>query len=106
MYMDDENVVIKNIRVEYLTTKTDTYNNELSYFKIKDKNIDQKFKPLMKDNFKLPWFKTDKGHNILKVKQKYMKIKDPPKDKELVVEMNFKYYSINDIQGYYVSLLG
>ena len=35
-----------------------------------------------------------------------MKIQDPPKDKELVLDMNFKYYSINDIQGYYVSLLG
>lgn len=100
--MEEENILFKNIRVEYLSTKMDSYNNEISYFKIKDKNIDQKFKLLMKDNFKLPWFKTDKGHNILKVKQKYVKLKDPVKDKEIVVDINFKYYSVNDTDGYYV----
>ena len=103
--MDEENIVIKNIRVEYIATKTDSYNNELSYFKIKDRNIEQKFKQIIKDNHKLPWFKTDKGQNILKVKQKYIKLKELTKDKEMVVDMNFKYYEINDIQGYYVSLV-
>ena len=35
--MDDENIVIKNVRVEYITTKTDKYNNQVCYFKIKDR---------------------------------------------------------------------
>ena len=100
--MEEENILFKNIRVEYITTKMDNYNNEISYFKIKDRNIEQKFKLIMKDNFKLPWFKTDKGQNILKVKRKYIKLKDLVKDKETVVDINFKYYEINDIQGYYV----
>lgn len=104
--MDDENVVAKNIRVEYITTKLDKYNNEITYFKIKEKNIEHKFKPIMKENYKLPWFKTEKGHNLLKVKHIYVKIENPPKNKELVVDINFKYYSMDDIQGYYISLIG
>ena len=103
--MDEENIVIKNIRVEYITTKTDNYNYELRYFKIKDKSIEQKNKPFIKEQYKLPWFKTDKGQNILKVKQKYIKLKELTKDKEMVIDMSFKYYEINDIQGYYVSLV-
>ena len=42
----------------------------------------------------------------MKVKHIHVKIPDTPKDKELVVDMNFKYYSMNDNQGYYVSLIG
>ena len=103
--MDEENIVIKNVRVEYITTKLDTYNNEISYFKIKDKNIEQKFKPIMKDKFKLPWFKTDKNQTIIKVKQKYIKNLEPVKEKEIIVDINFKYYSMNDIEGYYVSAI-
>ena len=33
--MEDEKVVIKNVRVEYITTKTDKFNNDLCYFKLK-----------------------------------------------------------------------
>ena len=39
LYMEEENILFKNVRVEYLSTKLDKYNNEISYFKIKDKNI-------------------------------------------------------------------
>ena len=35
--MTDERVLIKSVRVEYIITKTDAYDNELSYFKIIDK---------------------------------------------------------------------
>ena len=86
--MEEEYVIIKNVRVEHLATKTDHYNNEMSYFKIKDRNLENKFKPIMKDDFKLPWFKTDENQTILKVKQKYVKIKDPVKDKEIVVDIS------------------
>ena len=58
--MEDEKVVIKNVRVEYITTKTDKFNNETCYFKLKDKNIDLKFAAVIKEGFNLAWFKTDK----------------------------------------------
>jgi hypothetical protein len=88
--MTDERVLIKSVRVEFIITKTDANDNELSYFKIIDKNIDQKFIALIKDNFKNPWFKTDKGQTLLKVKPKYMKLKEAKKEEVIVVDISFK----------------
>ena len=104
--MDDEITVIKNVRVVYITTKNDRYNNEQAYFKIKDKNIEQKFSSIMKDGFNLPWFKSDKGQYVLKVKSKYVKLNDPKKDIPIIVDLDFKYYNMNDLQGFYVSMIG
>ena len=79
--MEDEQVGIKTVRVEYITTKTDKFDNELSSFKLRDKNIESKFSPLIKESFRLPWFKSDKGQYILKVKPKYCKMKELKKEK-------------------------
>ena len=46
--MDDEKVLIKDLKVEYITTKIDAYDNELCYFKFRDKNIDSKLAVLIK----------------------------------------------------------
>ena len=35
--MDDEKITIKNVKAEYITTKTDKYENEICYFKLRDK---------------------------------------------------------------------
>ena len=73
--MDDEKVLIKNLKVEYITTKIDSYDNELCYFKFRDKNIDQKLAVLIKEGFKYPWFKSDKGQTILKILKKIYETK-------------------------------
>ena len=78
---------------------------KLVIFKLLIKNIDQKFIALIKDNFKNPWYKTDKGQTILKVKPKYMKLKEAKKEEVIVVDISFKYYKMNDVKGYYVSAL-
>lgn len=100
--MEDEKVGIKNVRVEYITTKTDKYDNEICYFRLKDK-VESKFANLIKEFFNLPWFKSDKGHYILKVKTKYCKMKELKKEETVLVDVIFKYYKMNEIQGYYVS---
>ena len=43
-------LVINDLVVEYLTTKTDNYNNEISYFKIVDSSFRNKLKPLFSLN--------------------------------------------------------
>ena len=68
--------------------------------------MEQKFSSIIKDGFNLPWFKSDKGQYILKVKSKYVKLKDPQKDIPILVDIDFKSYSMNDSQGFYVSSLG
>ena len=40
--MEDDKIVIKNVRVEYITTKTDAFDNEICYFKLKEKNMESK----------------------------------------------------------------
>ena len=37
--MEDDKVVIKNIKLEYITTKKNDYDNEISYFKIKSEIV-------------------------------------------------------------------
>jgi hypothetical protein len=101
--MDDEKVLIKSLKVEYISTKIDAYDNELCYFKFRDKTIDSKLAVLIKEGFKYPWFKTDKGQTILKIKKKYMKLKETNKEEVVIVDLSFKYYKINDKEGYYVS---
>ena len=103
--MEDDKIVIKNVKVEYITTKTDNYDNEICYFKLKDKNIESKFTSIMKDGFKLPWFKSDKGYYLLKVKTKYNKMKQMHKEEAVLVDTVFKYYKIDDSEGFYVSSL-
>ena len=104
--MEDDKIVIKNVKVEYITTKTDNYDNEICYFKLRDKNVDSKFAAVMKDGFRLPWFKSDKGYYLLKVKSKYNKAKQLHKEEVVLVELVFKYYKMNDSEGVYVSNLG
>ena len=103
--MGEENVTLKNIKLEYLTTKTDKYENEISYFKIKDKNIDQKFVSINKEGYKLPYFKTDKGSYILKAKTKYLKLKELKKDETVTSDITFNPYEMDNNKGYYVKQL-
>ena len=73
--MDDEKVLIKSLKVEYISTKIDAYDNELCYFKFRDKNIDSKLAVLIKEGFKYPWFRSDKGQTILKIQKEVYEIK-------------------------------
>ena len=100
--MDDEKVLLKSLKVEYITTKIDAYDNELCYFKFRDKNIDTKLDVLIKEGFKYPWFRTDKGQTILKITKKYMKLKETNKEEIVIVDINFKYYKMKDNEGYHV----
>ncbi len=100
--MEEENVTVKNVTLEYLSTKSDKYDNEISYFKIKDKNMDQKFTSINKENYKTPYFKTENGSYILKAKTKYLKLKELRKDDTISSDITFKPYDMEGNKGYYV----
>ena len=109
--MDDGKVIIENLKLEYISTKKDKYDNEYAYFKIKEKNIENKFTALNVDNetkYSLPYFKTTKGKQetyLLKVKSKYVKLNDLNKEMIYIVDAEFTYFEMNDMEGYYVSKL-
>ena len=71
---------VNNLTTEYLSTKTDNYDNEISYYKIIDKNYKNKMSGILKevcDEVKMPFWKTEEGEYILKVKKKYTPKKTP-----------------------------
>ena len=58
--MSEELITIKKIRVEYLSTKQDKYNQDVSYFKIKDFDIDTRFGIIKREGYIVPMFKKRK----------------------------------------------
>ena len=104
--MSEELITIKKIRVEYLSTKQDKYNQDISYFKKKDFDIDARFSIIKREGYVVPMFKSENGVYILKTKQKYVKLKEPKRDEIVTVDIGFHYYKMNNIEGYYVRSLG
>ena len=105
------NVEIKNIKVTYISTKTDKFDNTICYFKVTDTKAKKRLNPIlteMCEECRLPLWKTDSGEYMLKVKQKYA-----PKflvaDTDLTVLLTFKYYCMEVMDGvlnqsYYVMM--
>ena len=103
--MDDDQIVIINLKLEWITNKKDNYDNEMTYFKIKKEAIDNKFALINKENYELPYFMTKENKYLLKVKTKYVKLNELNKDMIYLCDADFKYYKMDDYEGYYVSKL-
>ena len=104
-------VTINELIVEYLSTKNDNYNNEISYFKIVDPAFRAKLKPLFSLNdegiLKIPIWATDKLEHILKVKSKFVNnSQDLVKNALHIININFEFYHMeqNDLKGYYAKI--
>ena len=104
-------VTINELVVEYLSTKNDNYNNEVSYFKIVDPAFRAKLKPLFSLNdeglLKIPIWATDKSEHILKVKSKFVNnSQDLVKNALHIININFEFYHMeqNDLKGYYAKI--
>ena len=104
-------VTINELIVEYLSTKNDNYNNEVSYFKIVDPAFRAKLKPLFSLNddglLKIPIWATDKTEHILKVKAKFVNnLQDLVKNALYIIDINFEFYHMEDIgaKGYYAKI--
>ena len=103
---------VNGLLAEYLSTKTDKYDNEVSYFKIIDKNYKNKMSAILSqqtDECKLPFWKTEDHEYILKVKTKYTPKTKIDVNDIVTVNLMFKHYCMetNDdklLQGYYVKI--
>ncbi len=90
-------VTVNELVVEYLSTKNDNYNNEVSYFKIVDPAFRAKLKPLFSLNdeglLKIPIWATDKSEHILKVKSKFVNnTQEFVKNALYIININFEFY--------------
>ena len=104
-------VTINELIVEYLSTKKDNYDNEVSYFKIVDPAFRAKLKPLSSLNeeglLKMPIWVTDKTEHILKVKTKFVNNSQDLVTNALhIININFEFYHMEqqDIRGYYAKI--
>jgi len=104
-------VTINELIVEYLSTKNDSYGNEISYLKIIDPAFRAKLKPLFSLNdeglLKMPIWATDKLEHILKVKSKFVNnAQELVKNALYTINVNFEFYHMeqNDIKGYYAKI--
>ena len=104
-------LVVNDLLVEYLNTKTNTYDSEISYFKIIDSAFRVKLKSLFSLNddgsMKMPIWVTEKQEHILKVKSKFIvNHKDLVEREVFVLNVSFEYYNMEqaNIKGYYAKI--
>ena len=103
---------VNGLTTEYLSTKTDKYDNEVSYYKIIDKNYKNKMSAILKevcDECKMPFWKTEDQEYILKVKAKYTPKATLDVGDLVPVNCIFKHYCMETgddklLQGYYVKI--
>ena len=105
-------IEVNNIKLEFIITKTDNYENDISYLKIIDKAFKNKLQPILSqvcDDCKVPVWKSDDGFYMLKVKKKWMPEKDFESNEIITADLNFHFYQLAKedgdlIMGYYVKL--
>ena len=105
---------VNGLMTEFLSTKKDNYDNEISYFKVTDKNIKNKMSGILSQVsdeglVKMPFWKTEDGEYILKVKNKYSPKKVIFNNDIVTMNLTFKYYCMNKeddslLQGYYAKI--
>ena len=105
---------INGLITEFITTKTDKYDNEISYYKVIDKNYKNKMSGVLKEvceECRMPFWKTEDHEYILKVKTRNTHTPKKKLENNDIVTLNliFKYYCMEKddglIQGYYAKIL-
>ena len=91
---------VNDLLCEYLTTKVDKYDNEISYYKIVDDTFKIKMKNILKEQCeecKMPFWRTDDQEIILKIKTKNIIPDKDLKNNDIVtLNMKFKYYAMQN----------
>ena len=106
-------IEITNIKIKFIATKINDYNNDISYLKVVDKEFKNKLQPILSqmcDEFCLPIWRSDDGFYMVKVKNKWMPERDFESNEIVTAELNFHDFNLAKedgelLQGYYVKLL-
>ena len=110
---NNNNIIINDISVEYLSTKTHKYDNTIGYFKLTDPK--SKLKPVIdtqvndKDIKLSCIWSTDTQDIILKVKEKWINTADELQPlTNYMVNADFTAYSLDtdngNMKGYYIKI--
>jgi len=81
-----DNLFIKELKVKFISSKVDNYDNMISYFKVVDKDVKKKLKMVnkMSDRIYKPFWNTDDNEIMLKIKTKHIKRKDLIQNNEYI----------------------
>ena len=111
---NNNNIIINDINVEYLSTKTDKFDNSVVYLKLTDPK--NKLKPIIdtqandKDIKLSCIWTTDTQDVILKVKEKWLNVADDLQTlTNYVINADFTAYSLDTengtVKGYYIKIM-
>ena len=110
---NNNNIIINDINVEYLSTKTDKFDNSVVYLKLTDPK--NKLKPIIdtqandKDIKLSCIWTTDTQDVILKVKEKWVSVADDLQPlTNYIINADFTAYSLDtdngNVRGYYIKI--
>ena len=105
-------IEINNIKLEFIISKTDNYENEISYLKVIDKAFKNKLHPILSqvcDDCRVPVWCTDDGLYMIKCKNKFMPERAFENNEIFNGDLNFHYFSMSKedgdlIQGLYLKI--
>jgi hypothetical protein len=99
---------VKGLVVDFVSQKENDYKTMLHYFKVVDPSIEQKMRKLFKESETntMPYWKTDRGDYILKVKSKHVEKKELNQGETYSMDIVFEPFVIveSDKQGYYAKV--
>ena len=98
MEFTNDGIVLKNLNLKYLSTKTDKYENEYAYYSILNDNI-KNIATKLSDTKRLPYF-LGSDNFALKIKSRYLTEEQKISGTAIVY---MKEYAYNEYTGYYVN---
>ena len=98
MEFTKDGIVLKNLNLKYLSTKTDKYDNEYAFYAILNDNI-KCIATKLSDSKRLPYF-LGSDNFVLKIKTRYLTEEQKVSGKATV---NMKEYEYNEYSGYFVN---
>ena len=108
----DNIIEIKDLKLEFITSKVDDYQNDISYIKVVDKSFKSKLQPILSqvcEDCKIPLWRSEDGIYMLKSKNRWMpEGRVFEKNEIFVANLNFHYYNMEKnealIQGFYLKV--
>ena len=104
----EKTIKIESFDVEFISRKMNDYKQMMFYFKLVDKDLKKKLKPLRKlTDCLLPFWETDKGEYLIKVKEQHVSHPQPNKNELYHARLEFKLFDFTvsgGNKGYFVKI--
>ena len=100
-------ILLNDFQIEYLSKKTDKFDNEIIYLKAIGTSNTKLKKTVIDDSLKYPVWRSESGEYILKVKDRWWNSAKTFQNGDiLTLDLTFKFYDYNGLKGFYAVVLG